>query len=151
SAIASISGSHSLGQTKTWNLDASQIAGGGFITLMVKHSTGNDVAFASDETNLAPELIITTVSSQLRRFNLLSVTPNPASTSTTLRFEEPVELRMIQVFDVMGRLITTYDGVNVSNGGAYVLDINSISAGTYFIRSYDNDGFSYQKQMVIEK
>ncbi|CAN0586632.1 unnamed protein product, partial [Laminaria digitata] len=41
SALALISGTHSLGQTKSWNLDVSNLSTGEELTLIVKHSNGN--------------------------------------------------------------------------------------------------------------
>ncbi|MEO1713669.1 MAG: PKD domain-containing protein, partial [Bacteroidota bacterium] len=58
-SLGSLSGAFNIGQEKTWILDASRINGGGFVTLIVVQSPGgNDAAFASDETNQAPQLIV---------------------------------------------------------------------------------------------
>ncbi len=59
--LGSIGGTHSVGQTKTWNLNANALANAvinGQLTLVVVHASGNDVAFASDETDNAPTLTL---------------------------------------------------------------------------------------------
>ncbi|NJO00956.1 MAG: hypothetical protein HC880_04005 [Bacteroidia bacterium] len=58
--LASLNGNFNLGQTYTWNLDASQLSGGGALSLIMQHMSGNDVAFASKENRQVsiPKLII---------------------------------------------------------------------------------------------
>ncbi len=51
----------------------------------------------------------------------------------------------------MGRLVKTYNSTEVSVDGTYLLDVNNLSPGTYFITSQDATGKQYQKQMVIKK
>ncbi|GAB4404612.1 MAG: hypothetical protein OHK0053_30210 [Microscillaceae bacterium] len=59
--LASLTGSFSLHQTYTWELDATQISTGGPLSLILEHLSGNDVAFASKENPHAPapKLILT--------------------------------------------------------------------------------------------
>ncbi|MFS4493937.1 BspA family leucine-rich repeat surface protein [Maribacter sp. 2308TA10-17] len=83
--------------------------------------------------------------------NPATLTPNPVLTTTTLSFEKPVQLTEIQVFDVTGRLAHTYNGKDVFDDGAYLLNVNALPAGTYFINSVDVNGVKHQKQMVIKK
>ena len=157
-ALASISGTHSLGQTKTWNLDVGQISGGGMLTLIVKHVNGNDVAFASDETPQAPQLTIITES--LRTFepllafritDQLSITPNPAVEETVISPKEPKTIVEIHVYDQIGRLVKTYQGEAIEKNGAYTLDVRSLSEGSYYIKSVDTDGNQYNEIMVVKK
>ena len=79
------------------------------------------------------------------------LSPNPATISTTLSFENPVQMKTIQVFDVLGRLVATYEGPELNDDGSYLLNVNFIPAGTYFIKSQDVEGNQYQKPMVIIK
>ncbi|MFS4493936.1 BspA family leucine-rich repeat surface protein [Maribacter sp. 2308TA10-17] len=79
------------------------------------------------------------------------LTPNPAVTTTSLSFEKPVELTTINVFDVTGRLVHTYNGPEVADEGSYILQVNDLESGTYFINSTDVKGVKHQKQMVIKK
>ncbi len=152
-AIASVSGTHGLGQTKTWNLDVSNLIGGGEITLIVKHSNGNDVAFASDETNQAPQLTIISGGSGLsnKSANTLSLSPNPASYETNITLKEPGELVKVYVYDVLGRMVGSYEGTAIENDSSYVLDVQSLPTGTYYVKSFDEKGNAYQKQMLIKK
>ncbi|MEP3210725.1 MAG: BspA family leucine-rich repeat surface protein [Maribacter sp.] len=83
--------------------------------------------------------------------NSTTLSPNPAGTTTILSFEKPVELTTIQVFDTMGRLVHTYSGPEVAEDDAYLLNVNLLPTGTYFIKSQDTHGEHYQKQMVIKK
>ncbi|MFK7813671.1 MAG: BspA family leucine-rich repeat surface protein, partial [Maribacter sp.] len=149
-ALASISGTHSLGQTKTWNLDVSQITGGGLITLIVKHSSGNDVAFASDETNQAPKLIITSEDVGADTLNSLSLSPNPASVDIAVGFEEPRQVGAIFVYDVSGKLVHAVPAGEVKSEGNYQMNVSSLPSGMYFVRTFDADGIPHQKAMVIE-
>ena len=81
----------------------------------------------------------------------LSIYPNPTTSSVMASFEEAVTVEHIQVFDVQGRLIRTYDAKRVKDGEGYRLDVNDMPAGSYFIRTQDTKGFNYQKQLVIER
>ena len=83
--------------------------------------------------------------------NTAKLSPNPATTTATLSFEEPVQLMTIQIFDVTGRLIRTYTNTETLEGGVYTLDVKSIAPGTYFIKSQDVLGRFYQKQMIIKE
>jgi hypothetical protein len=156
-ALASISGTHSLGQTKTWTLDISEFPNSGFVTLIVKHSNGNDVAFASDESSQPPQLILSVeganeIADELsgKSRNALSVSPNPASVETTLTFKEPTELVMVYFYDVLGRLMGSYEGATIETYGAYVLDVKSMPAGTYYVKAFEANGNAYQKQLLIK-
>ncbi|GAB1857219.1 hypothetical protein MHTCC0001_20550 [Flavobacteriaceae bacterium MHTCC 0001] len=63
--LGTLNATYSIGQTYTWNLDESSINGGGMLSLIVTHVSGNDISFASDENtnaSLRPVLKITTSS-----------------------------------------------------------------------------------------
>ena len=79
------------------------------------------------------------------------LSPNPSSITATLSFDEPVELVSIEVFDVLGRLVTTFDVIEAKNGVDYLLRIDRIPTGSYFLKSRDENGKEYQKLMVIMK
>ncbi|TMM55868.1 BspA family leucine-rich repeat surface protein [Maribacter algarum] len=83
--------------------------------------------------------------------NAAILTPNPVVSSTTLSFEKPVELTTIQVFDVTGRLVHSYNGPEVADEGSYLLQVDDLESGTYFINSVDVKGIKHKKQMVIKK
>ncbi len=153
-ALASITGTHSLGQTKTWNLNIDQLATGGLLTLIVKHNNGNDVAFASDETAQAPRLIITTganiITTSTGPANKMALYPNPAVVETTLSFDFPTTVETIQIFDVTGRLVRTIKGGLINKGGKPV-NVQEMPAGMYFVKTTDNSGIQFQQQMLIRR
>ncbi len=77
--------------------------------------------------------------------------PNPVVNTTTLSFEQPVNLTKINVYDITGRLVHSYKGMEGQDQGTYILSVNALPAGTYFLKSQDAQGQQYQKQMVIKK
>ena len=157
SALASISGTHSLGQIKTWNLNVGQMPTSDLITLIVKHSNGNDVAFGSDETSNEPQLLITSdgIPFALRfvqkSTNILSLSPNPASSDVDISFKGPAQVSDIQVFDVTGRLLQVIPANEVGPQGDYRMKVSDLPAGIYFLRTLDENGIPYQKQMAVER
>ncbi len=152
SALATLTGTHSIGQTKVWDLDVGRLPASGLVTLIVKHSNGNDVAFASDETAQAPELILTTEGSGPPvTVNTLSLSPNPASIETNMTLKEPGKLTKVYLYDAVGRMVGTYEGEAIERNGTYVIDVRSLAPGAYFVKSYDEQGNTYQKQMIINK
>ena len=163
-ALASINGTHSLGQIKTWNLDVSTLPNGGEITLIVTHSNGNDVAFASDETVQAPQLVITTSGEDedddvpglfLRpEPSILSLSPNPAISEVNVTFISPQGKKLtndIFVYDALGRLVRTISTTEAELDGSFRLNVQSLESGIYFIKTYDTRGMVHQKQMAIKK
>lgn len=80
-----------------------------------------------------------------------SIYPNPSVVSVIASFSTPVTLEVIQVFDIQGRLIRTYDANKVKEGNGYRLEVNDMPAGTYFIRTQDTEGLDYQKQLLIRR
>lgn len=158
-AIAAIGGAHAVGQTKVWNLDVASLSTGGELTLIVKQSSGNDVAFASDETFNAPSLYVTTTSinslgSGANLSGILKLSPNPAVNDVRVSFESPQGIQLvndIMVYDTSGRLVRSVSATEADLEGAFEIDVRSLQSGIYFIRTYDENGVPYQKQMAIER
>lgn len=158
-ALAAIGGSHAVGQTKVWNLDVASLSTGGQLTLIVKQSSGNDVAFASDETFNPPRLVVTTTSintlgSGASLSGILSLSPNPAVNEVRVSFVSPEGVELvndIMVYDTTGRLVRTVSATEADIEGAFEIDVRSLQSGIYFIRTYDENGVPYQKQMAIER
>lgn len=153
SALATITGIHSLGQTKIWDLDVSMLPTSGLITLIVKHSDGNDVAFASDETDRAPELVITSEGQRglaAKRHNILTISPNPSFDQVELFFKTGIQVIDIRVFDVIGRLVQEVPAEDLKPDEAYRIDVRDLESGIYFIRATDDKGLIYQKQMAVK-
>ena len=156
-ALATITGTHSLGQTKVWNLDASRLPSGGMVTLIVRHSNGNDVAFASGETAQAPKLLITsgTASLAAKSLNTLSLSPNPASMEIEIALisskKERVDTSDIYIYDVIGMLVQTIPSGEVDSNGSYRMNVSTLQTGIYFVRTFDENGIPHQKQMDLER
>lgn len=158
-ALAAIGGSHAVGQAKVWNLDVASLSTGGELTLIVKQSSGNDMAFASDETFNAPRLVVTTTSvntlgSAASLSGILSLSPNPAVNEVRVSFVSPEGVELvndIMVYDTTGRLVRTVSATEADIEGAFEIDVRSLQSGIYFIRTYDENGVPYQKQMAIER
>ncbi len=150
SAVAVITGTHSLGQIKIWDLDLEQLPIGGLVTLIVKHSNGNDVAFASDETNQAPKLILSLEDLEVMLPNELNLSPNPASDEIVLEFDIPTQVGAVFVYDVSGKLVQTVPVGTAKSEGDYPMDVSGLPSGMYFVRTFDADGVPHQKAMVIE-
>ncbi len=102
-------------------------------------------------TSLTINFELSDLDTAARIFNHANLYPNPAKVETTLSFENPVELLTIYLYDVLGRIVDTYEGRIVKKDGNYVLDISSIPAGNYYIKTHDSQGNEYQKQLIIEK
>ena len=151
-ALASINGTHSIGQTKVWNLNASQLVSGDLVTLIVKHSSGNDVAFASDETAQAPKLFVSSLGggSLTARTNSLTLSPNPASFEVAVGFETPIQIGAVFVYDIAGRLVHAIPATEVGSSVDYQLDVSEFSAGMYFVRTFDEQGVPHQKPILVE-
>ena len=81
----------------------------------------------------------------------LTLYPNPTVNRVMASFDEEVTVELIQVFDVVGRLIRTYDAKKVREGDGYMLEVYDMPPGSYFIRTQDTHGYNYQKQMVIKR
>ena len=63
--------------------------------------------------------------------NSVSLHPNPATTEVVI--STPFEINgEIRVFDISGKLLIYNNEVNFNNN--YLLDISSLSTGTYFVR-----------------
>jgi len=158
-ALAAVNGVHSVGQTKIWNLDVTSLSTEGELTLIVKQKSGNDVAFASDETINAPSLMVTTtgvntLGAGANLGGILSLSPNPAVNEVRVSFESPQEVQLvndIRVYDTTGRLVRTVSANEADTEGVFEINVRNLESGIYFIRSIDENGVPYQKQMAIKR
>ena len=83
--------------------------------------------------------------------NSMKVSPNPASTTISMEFKEPAKIVAFQVFDLTGRLVATVKGSPSDNQKMYQLNVLSLQAGTYFVRTIDANGKQYEQRMLIER
>ena len=119
----------------------------------MKHSNGNDVAFASDETAQAPELILTSGSATLgaKSINTLSLSPNPASIEVAIGFEKPTRMTAIYLYDMTGKLLQTIPAHDSGSAGDYQMNVSGLPAGIYLVKTFDAFGVAHQKKMLIER
>lgn len=85
------------------------------------------------------------------RANQMLVYPNPASSEAIIEFANSKEVTIIYLYDILGRVVGSYLGNEVARDNHYVLELNTIPEGNYYVRSLDSDGTSYLKQIVIKK
>ncbi|MCK0147665.1 HYR domain-containing protein, partial [Arenibacter sp. F26102] len=85
-----------------------------------------------------------------KQVNNMNIAPNPASYSATASFNLPINVKTIMVFDMIGRLVRTYKAEEVKNRDGYGLDLNFIQPGNYILKTIDDQGNQYQKQMAID-
>ncbi|MGB5317686.1 T9SS type A sorting domain-containing protein, partial [Eudoraea sp.] len=135
-------------------LNVGQLTSGGIITLIVKHSNGNDVAFASDETAQAPELIITSGSIGAlgaKSVNTLILSPNPASSEVAIGFKLPTRMSAIFVYDMTGKLLQTIPAGEAGSVEDYQMKVSGLPTCIYLIRTFDAFGVPHQKKMLIKR
>ncbi len=153
-ALASISGIHALGQTKIWNLDVTNLSTGGELTLIVKQSNGNDVAFASDESLKFPRLSITTnAGSTSKLTSTLKLSPNPAADIVQVSFKSDTGKKIVNnlmIYDVYGRVVLSVPSNNADTDGTFHINVSMLSNGIYFLKTLDENGLQYQKQLAIK-
>ncbi len=86
----------------------------------------------------------------LKRSSSIKLSPNPANDIVTISFTGPESVGDIEVFDVTGRLIQNIPAREVSSDVDFHMNVNSYPAGIYFLKTIDENGISYQKQLAIE-
>lgn len=145
--LGNVAGTHTLGETLSWSLDASQISGGDNLSLVIRHVSGNDVAFASSENVApAPKLIVTyepvatgriasidAAKEDVRESFEARVYPNPFVNELNLILPYDHAIEQVFVTDASGRIVfeqpVTPGKINlkVNPGG-------SLKEGVYFLQ-----------------
>lgn len=97
-----------------------------------RHHIINAIEILSAYNGLSEKPIVTNTALEV---NHSILAPNPVIVSTTLSFEKPVQLTEIQLFDILGRSVYTYKGADVSHEDTYILNVDDLESGTYFIVS----------------
>jgi len=83
--------------------------------------------------------------------NTMKISPNPADREATLVFDTPAPLKDVYIYDVTGRLIKQMEADESQDVGFYLLQVQDLPAGTYFVRIRDADGVEFQQQMAIKR
>ncbi|WP_159447552.1 SdrD B-like domain-containing protein [Maribacter arcticus] len=86
-----------------------------------------------------------------RVVNEMSIAPNPANVAVTISFDEPILVEEILIFDVTGRLIKTIREPLGLDSRTIDFNVIDLPIGTYFIKTMDSKGTSYQEQMLINR
>ncbi|MDF0716104.1 DUF5011 domain-containing protein, partial [Muricauda sp. 334s03] len=81
--------------------------------------------------------------------NNMSLYPNPANEVVSLNFETAKTVIQFEIFDFSGRLIKRKKATVY--GDDYQIPVFDLPVGVYIVRILDEDGYSFQKQMVIER
>jgi hypothetical protein len=134
--IGSLNGTYSSNGVYTWSL-SNFIFNQNEVSLLMLHTSGNDVAFKSDENSDAagrPKLIITYENNAAQRSltanagdsgNRSVVYPNPTGGILNIRGITPEST--IRIMDSSGRIL-------IEETGKKQLDVSKLAAGMYFIK-----------------
>ncbi|VXB02779.1 PKD domain-containing protein [Maribacter litoralis] len=81
----------------------------------------------------------------------MNIFPNPASESITVSFDEPTTLVKIFIYDITGRLVQSLNMDASQDVGSYLLGVQDLPTGSYFVRTIDSEGKQSQQQMAIKR
>ena len=81
----------------------------------------------------------------------MSIFPNPASESITVSFDKPTSLKKIYIYDITGKLIQSLNMDTGQDVGTYLLGVQDLPTGSYFVRTIDSEGKQSQQQMAIKR
>ncbi|GGW32916.1 PKD domain-containing protein [Arenibacter certesii] len=83
--------------------------------------------------------------------NSMVISPNPANESVAVSFDEPTQLTQIYVYDISGRLVKSLRMDPNKDLGSYLLGVQELPSGSYFVRTIDSKGKELQQQMAIKR
>ncbi|KKM94872.1 hypothetical protein LCGC14_1193930 [marine sediment metagenome] len=83
--------------------------------------------------------------------NEVSMYPNAADVSTQITMSNPeAEINKLYVYDVSGRLIRSYEGLQLkTSADAYVLQVSNLNNGIYLLRMVASDGSVFDEKLVV--
>ncbi|MEP2278105.1 PKD domain-containing protein, partial [Maribacter sp.] len=81
----------------------------------------------------------------------MSIFPNPASESITVSFDEPTSLTQIYIYDITGKLVQILKMNDSQDVGTYLIGVQDLPTGSYFVRTIDSEGKQSQQQMAIKR
>ena len=76
--------------------------------------------------------------------------PNPSDTEVTLSFKQSVALVDITLYDMLSRAVRVYTPKAIRVGNEYVLNLEALPQGTYFVKIQDDRGFQFQNKLIIQ-
>ena len=80
--------------------------------------------------------------------NVFKVSPNPAKNSTTITFSNAIIAPLLEVYDVLGKVISSHQASNTND--SWVLDTSKMAAGVYIVALKLEGNVVMQKKLVIE-
>jgi len=85
-------------------------------------------------------------------FFTIKLYPNPAVNQIRVDVEDPkIKMSAIMVHDVKGRIISTADTRFLSNGEDYMLRVNELPAGVYYMSVINDKGFTHKQPFIVRK
>lgn len=80
--------------------------------------------------------------------NRLQISPNPAKNSTTITFSNAITAPMLEVYDVLGKVVSSNQASNTND--SWVLDTSKMAAGVYIVALKLEGYVVVQKKLVVE-
>ena len=113
--------------------------------------TGNYSVFVSlngcADTS-ACALVITVGINQLNEDNMLTVSPNPFSSETTISFGKEQTNTIVKIINIVGREIKT---IRINNSNTVVLEKGEMQSGIYFLQIIDENKNSVNRKIIVEQ
>ena len=78
----------------------------------------------------------------------LVIAPNPAKNSTNITFSNTTTPPLLEIYSVLGKLITSYHAAN--NSDVWQLDTSNLSSGLYIVVLKEDNQITMQKKLIIE-
>lgn len=122
----------------TINIDIPNSFAGKSVKLIVRHfNTNNEFFFMIDDFSVQ---YLDTLSTTDSIFENFSFYPNPVKDH--LNFNSNTSVTRVQIYNILGQSVLTFNGSNISNNG---ININSITKGTYLMQvTIDNVTQTYK-------
>jgi len=83
--------------------------------------------------------------------NTFNVWPNPASAEAKASFEKPTNVLSLMIYDMQGRIVKVYEPSELNAGMVMDLNVDTLAPGVYIIRTEDERGIHFEKQLVIKR
>ncbi len=81
----------------------------------------------------------------------LNIYPNPAQRIANIAFEPPTTIRLLSVYDMVGRLVANAKVDEVAKEQGYGLDVHGLPVGAYVIIATNNKGQQFREQLLIKR
>ncbi|MBP2833218.1 alginate lyase family protein [Aquimarina sp. U1-2] len=151
--LATKNTSYNTNKSYVWNLEG--LSTSGRVSLIVEHTSGNDVSFWSKEGTKKPELTVTTTNNRqaaiLKSIETkkteLSLYPNPAREVVFLR-KLPITAYKIELYNNTGRAVMTQNVVKEQTN--IELNTSQLPSGMYFLKIYTKNKEAVVTSLVIE-